>query len=127
MSYAAKFRMLAFGALAALGVECYIGLALGFAPGWANGWSGGLSIHRVWSAGMTVILFAIEVTVGLGLGALISLLLCRFPTGRRYVWLMFGIWLWASTALAMLICLQFYRVTYASTLKMWPNGYGVGP
>ncbi len=126
-STARTFWMIALGALVALGPEFYIGFALGFAPGWANGWPGGLSIYRVWSAGMTFVLFVIEVTVGLGLGALISLLLCRYLKGCRYAWLIFGIWLWVCTALAMLNCMHFYRMTYASTLKMWPNGYGVGP
>jgi hypothetical protein len=116
--------MLALGALAALGAEFYVGFALGFAPGWANGWPGGLSIYRVWSAGITAVLFAIMVTGGLGLGALICLLLCRFPKGRRHTWLVFTIWLMACTALAMLNCSWCYREVYASALEMWPNGYG---
>jgi hypothetical protein len=123
---AKTFWMLAVVALAALGAEFYIGFALGFAPGWANGWPGGLSIYRVWSAGMTAILFVIEVTVGVGLGALIGLLMCQFPAGRRHAWLIFGVWLVACTAVAVLNCSRFYRDVYASTLQMWPNGYGVG-
>src|SRR4051812_46991768 len=118
---ASTFGMLAIGALAALGAELYVGFALGFAPGWANGWPGGLSIYRGWSAGMTAVLLAIELTAGLGLGALMSLVLCRFPMGHRHVWLCFVVWLIACTALAVLNCSWLYRDIYASTLEMWPN------
>jgi hypothetical protein len=125
-SLSSRFARLVFGALAALGAELYVGFALGFAPGWANGWPGGLSIYRVWSAGMTAILLMMQMTIGLCIGALIGLLLCRSPAGRRFAGLVFGIWLLTCTALTMLTCSWVYREIYASTLEMWPNGYPGG-
>jgi hypothetical protein len=123
---AQTYGMVALGALYALGVECCVGFSLGFAPGWANGWPGGLSIYRVWSGVMTGIVVAIELTVGFGLGALTSFLLCRFPPGRRYAGFVFGVWLVACTGLTVLACSWMYRGIYASTLEMWPDGYPGG-
>jgi hypothetical protein len=122
---ASHFGAIAIVALAALVAEFCVGFALGFSPGRANGWPGGLSIYRVWSAGTTAILFAIEMTAGTGLGAMIGLLLCRFPKGRRQAWLFFAAWLMGCTALATLNCSWLYREIYSSTLEMWPNGYGL--
>jgi hypothetical protein len=124
---AQTYRIVALGTLAALGAEVYFGLALGFAPGWANGWPGGHSIYRVWSAGMTVILFMIQMTVGVGLGALIGLLLSRSSAGRRFAGLVFSFWLLTCTALTVLTCSWAYCGIYDSTLAMWPNGYPGGP
>jgi hypothetical protein len=76
--------MLALVAVVSLGYELMAGFALGFAPGRANGWPGGLSIHRVWSAGMTTLFFVIQMTAGVGLGALIGLRLCRWSAGHRF-------------------------------------------
>src|SRR5260370_31283909 len=120
---AKTYGMLALGAIAALAFEVYVGFARGLNPGWENGWSGGLSIHRVWSAGMTCVLLAIEMTVGLGLGALTCLLLCRFATGRRHAGLVLVVWLVACIALAMLTSSWLYYEIHTSTLDMWPNGY----
>lgn len=118
-----NYGWLALGSLIALGPELFFGFGLGFAPGWANGWPGGLTIDRVWSAGMTTILFMILVTGAMGLGALLSLLMSRLATARRYAGTFFGIWLIAWTSLAILTCFSFYRAIRASALEMWPNGY----
>jgi hypothetical protein len=120
---AETYGMVAFMALAARGAELCVGFALGFAPGWANGWPAGLSIHRVWSTGMTALFFVIQMTMGVGLGALIGLLLCRSAAGRRSVGWVLGVWLLTCTALTVLTCSWAYRELYASTLAAWPNGY----
>jgi hypothetical protein len=115
--------LLALASLIALGAESFLGFGLGFAPGWANGWPGGLTIYRVWSAGMTTILFAILVTGAIGIGALVGILLGRTATPRRYAGMAFGIWLCACISLAVPTCYWFYCETYASALEMWPAGY----
>jgi hypothetical protein len=109
---ASNFGIIAIVALAALAAEFCVGFVLGFSPGWANGWPGGLSIYRVWSASMTTVIFAIEMTVGIGSGAMISLLLSRFPKGRRQAWLIFAAWLMGCTALATLNCSWLYHEIY---------------
>jgi len=76
---------------------------------------------------MTVIFFMIQMTIGVGLGALSGLLLCRSSAGRRFVGWVFGVWLLTCTALTVLTCSWAYREIYASTLAMWPNGYPGGP
>jgi hypothetical protein len=124
---AKTYGMAALGALVMLGAELQVGVQLWFAPGWANGWPGGLSIHRVWSTGMTVIFFVIQMTIGIGLGALIGLFLCRSSPGRRFAGWVFGVWLFTCIALTVLTCAWAYREIYASTLAMWPNGYNAEP
>ena len=41
----------------ALAGELFVGCGFAFNPGWANGWPFGLTIHSVWSAGMSFLLF----------------------------------------------------------------------
>jgi len=115
--------MFALLALCCLVPEFFVGFALGFNPGWANGWPGGLSIHQVWSSVITEVVVVIQMTIEFGLGALISLLLCWFPTGRRYAGFVFCAWLAICIALTPLSYLWVYREIYKSTLEMWPNGY----
>ena len=59
-------------ALLALGAEVVASFPFFFAPGWANGWPGGLTIYLVWSAWLTVTLFVMLMTCGIGVGALIT-------------------------------------------------------
>ena len=117
------YGALAFMALGALAVELIFGFQFYFAPGWANGWPGGLSIYRVWSAGMTAYLFIMMMTVGIGVGATAIFLLCRFPAVRRRSAAVFWTWLVILTGLTAVVCTLAYCEIYASTLEMWPNGY----
>jgi hypothetical protein len=74
---------------------------------------------------MTVILFAMLMTTGVGMGALVSLVLYDNRTARRagqvpVTWV--AIW-----ALIVAVgCSLAYRKLYASTLEIWPHGYPDG-
>ncbi len=122
---AATYGRLALWAFGALAAELVIGFPFAFSPGWANGWPGGLTIHRVWSAGMTISLFVMMMTVGTGAGATITYLLCLLPPARRRSASLFRAWLILWTGLTALVCTMAYRDAYASALEMWPNGYSV--
>jgi hypothetical protein len=106
--------MLARVSLIALGLELLTGFGLGFNLGWANDWPFGLSPDQVIGAVMTTILFAIQVTLAIGLGALIRLLLSRPSKSRRYAGAVFEVWLLACISLAVLNCSWFYRSMSAS-------------
>jgi hypothetical protein len=97
-----------------------------FAPGWANGWPGGLTMARVWSAGMTLGLFAWLTAAGVGFGALIALAVGRFTTVRKVQDVAFVAWLLFWLSFAVVACALFYAATYAGTLKMWAGGYPAG-
>jgi hypothetical protein len=94
-----------------------------FAPGWANGWPGGLTIYQVWSTWLTITFFVMLMTVGLGSGALLSLLVSIFPRTRRHNGFMLIGWMVVWAVLCFAFCLWAFREIYASTLEMWPNGY----
>jgi hypothetical protein len=111
------------GALLALGFECVASFPFFFAPGWANGWPGGFTIYEVWSTWLTVTLFVMLITSGVGLGSLVSLFCCVVPRGRRHASVVFSIWTGVWTLLSATACALAFRGIYASTLEMWPNGY----
>jgi hypothetical protein len=107
----------------ALGVEAVVSFPFFFAPGWANRWPGGLTIYQVWSTWLTVTLFLMLMTVGAGLCSLVSLLACIFPRARRHTGEVLAILMviWAIFSIA--ISSWAFGEIYASTFKMWPNGY----
>src|SRR4051812_17122777 len=105
-------------ALLALGAEVVVSFPFFFAPGWANGWPGGLTIYQVWSTWLTVTLFVMMMTCGIGAGSLTSLLLCAFPRGRRHAATALVIWIDLWVILSVVICLWSFPVIYASTLEM---------
>ena len=123
---APSYGIIVLLAVAAFGGEVFFGFGLFFAPGWANGWPGGLTIHRVWSAFMTTYLFVLMMTVGIGAGGLIGLLL-RLVLGNRRTTLVFYFWLLICSVFTVLTCINVYPEIYASTLEMWPNGYPTVP
>jgi hypothetical protein len=123
---ASYYGTLALVASCALGAVLVFGFPFCFAPGWANGWPGGFTIYRVWSAGMTAYVFAMMMTAGIGIGALIALPLRVFPPVRRHAALIFCAWLVLWTSFTALACTMAYHEIYASTLVMWPNGYPSG-
>ena len=92
-------------------------------PGWANGWPGGLTIYAVWSTWLTVTLFLMLMTVGVGVGSLVSLLANVFPGVRRHTGTVFGILMVVWSIISVGTCSFAFREIYASTLEMWPNGY----
>ena len=93
-----------------------------FAPGWANGWPG-LTIYQIWSSWLSVTLFLMLMTVGVGVGSLVSLLANAFPGVRRHTGSVFGVLMVMWSILSVAICSFAFREIYASTLEMWPNGY----
>jgi hypothetical protein len=97
-----------------------------FAPGWANGWPGGLSIHRVWTAGATTVLFVMLMTAGMGAGSAVCGILALFAWARRSTNRVFAIWTAVCVALSAIVCVWGYREIYVSTLEMWPQGYPAG-
>jgi len=103
--------------------EAVVSFPFFFAPGWANGWPGGLTIHRVWSTWLTITIFVMLVSAGLGLGSLISLVAGAFPLGRRNAREILGTWMVVWTVLCAGTCAWAFMQIYASTLEMWPNGY----
>src|SRR5689334_5089804 len=107
----------------ALVTEAVLSFPFSFAPGWANGWPAGLTMYRVWSTWLTVTLFVMLMTIGIGVGSLISLLACTLPKGRRHSGNVLGTWMVIWTVLAAATCLWAYGDIYASTLEMWPKGY----
>lgn len=120
---ATAYLALAGGAFVALVIELVVGFPFLFAPGWANGWPGGLTIHRVWSAGMTAYLYVMTISFGVGLGGLIGALLYLFPVSRQRAGRIFFAWLVFWTGFTVLFSMWFYGEIYESTLAMWPNGY----
>jgi hypothetical protein len=118
--------LLFFLACLALGSEAVLSFPLFFSPGWANGWPGGLTIYRVWSTWLTITLFVMLMTIGLGAGALVSLLAWLFPSIRSHTGNVLGTWMVFWTVLCVATCCLAFKEIYASTLEMWPNGYGVG-
>jgi hypothetical protein len=110
-------------AVVAFFFEAFIGFGLYFAPGWANGWPFGLTIHVVWSSGMTVLLFLLTVTLAVAIGAAVGLCCSWFKAGRRESRRAFALWLVGATATAFAISYLAYGVIFASTWEMWPNGY----
>ena len=119
----ADYGLLFLYACLALGAEALGTFGFFFAPGWANGWPGGLTIYQVWSTWLTITLFVMSMTIGVGVGCLVSLLACIFPVTRRCAGYVFGTWmvLWAIPSAAT--GFWAYSQIYASTLEMWPNGY----
>lgn len=118
-----SFGSISIAAVAALGCELFFGFGFFFAPGWANGWPGGLSMSRVWSAGMTAYLFAIILTIGLAVGGMFGLLLSRFKASRQRAAAVFWVWLACWAGLAALFCAWAYGEIYSSTLEAWRTGY----
>jgi hypothetical protein len=119
----AGYSLLLLRACLALGFEALGTFGFFFAPGWANGWPGGLTIYQVWSAWLTVTFFVMLITVGVGVGCLISLLACVFPVARRHSGYVFGTWMVLWAVLSVATSSWAYAKIYASTLEMWPNGY----
>jgi hypothetical protein len=107
----------------ALGAELVGSFGFFFAPGWANGWPGGLTIYQVWSTWLTLTVFMFLMTLGVGVGALVGLLCCIVPRGRRHAGTVFRAWIVIWAILSVVTCMWASRGIYASTLEMWPNGY----
>lgn len=103
--------------------EGFLGLVLAFSPGWANGWPFRLTIHPVWSTGMSVLLFLLLVTAGVGIGAVACAGCQRFGIGPRRARVLYMIWLACSAILAALASHWAFGVIHASTREMWPDGY----
>ena len=91
-----------------LGAEVVARFPFFFAPGWANGWPGGLTIYRVWSTWLTVTLFVMLMMCGIGVGSLISLLLCGFPSGRRSAGTALATWIAFWAVLSLVACLRAF-------------------
>jgi hypothetical protein len=72
---------------------------------------------------MTISMFVMLMTLGVGVGSLIIFLLCIIGGGQLPVRHLFWIWVAIWFVLSALICLWAYREIYASTLEMWPKGY----
>jgi hypothetical protein len=119
----ANFGLLLTLACVMLAAEAVVSFPLWFAPGWANGWPGGLTIHQVWSTCFTIMLFIMLITVGVGLGSAISLVVCIFTRGRGQAGSVFGVWIVIWTIISAAVCFLAFKWMYASTLEMWPGGY----
>jgi hypothetical protein len=122
LSWANCARLFAIACLV-LVAEAVVSFPFFFAPGWANGWPGGLTIYQIWSTWLTITLFFMVMTAGIGVGALISLLACTFSLGRRHSGDVLGVWMIIWTALSLAASFWAFTAIYASTLEMWPNGY----
>jgi hypothetical protein len=109
--------------LLALAGELFFGFGLAFNPGWANGWPFGLTIHSVFSAGMSLLLFLILVTAAALIGAIVGAACSYFGAGLRRGRAVYAGWLVCCCVLALVASLWAFREIYASTLEMWPNGY----
>jgi len=107
----------------ALAGELFVGCGFAFNPGWANGWPFGLTIHSVWSAGMSFLLFLILMTAAAGIGAIVGATYSCFGVGFRHGRAVYVGWLVCCCVLALAASLWAFREIYASTLEMWPNGY----
>lgn len=103
-------------------LELYVGFSLWFAPGWANGWPG-LSMHAVWSAGMSFVLATFLITVAIGVGGVVGLTLGLRGIGLRYGLIAYSAWLLSAGTLIWFIGMSVYRDMYTDALQMWPNGY----
>ena len=103
-------------------IEAYCGFSLCFAPGWANGWPG-LSIHTVWSAGMSSLMSTFLMMLAIDLGAVVGLALGSRGIGLRYGWFIYSVWLLTAAILITFVGIWLYDIVYADALKMWPNGY----
>jgi hypothetical protein len=119
---ASLWRLFFLALIAPFG-ELVLSFPFFFAPGWANGWPGGLTIYRVWSTWLTITLFVILMTIGIGVGSLISLLACNFRRGLRNSGNVLATWMAVWTVLAVAACWRAFSEIYASTLEMWPAGY----
>jgi hypothetical protein len=117
--YAAGF----FVALLAFCSEVVCSVPLLFAPGWANGWPGGLTIHQVFSTGMTLVMFVMLMTIGIGAGCGVGFEVCCFRRGRRYAGRVVAVWVVVWAVLTVAACAWGYRQIYASAVEMWPRGY----
>jgi hypothetical protein len=119
----AKYGLLFVVSCSALLAEAVLSFPFYFAPGWANGWPGGLTIYRVWSTWLTITLFVMLMTAGVGVASLISLLACIFPGGSRHsskvLTILIAIW----AILSVTTCSWAFSAIYSSTPEMWPNGY----
>ncbi len=109
--------------LLVMGAEVYLGFGLAFNPGWANGWPNGLSIHSVWSTGMTILFLLFLFTTAVGLGAILCAGLARSGVSLWKCRAIYLGWLVASGVLAWWADHWVYGEVYASTLTMWQNGY----
>ncbi len=87
-----------------------------FAPGWANGWPGGLTVHEVWSAGMTAVVFLMLFATAGGVGAAVCSRLVRRVKSRSLI-LFYGVWLVFGTLAAGAFSVLAFWVIYASALS----------
>ncbi len=110
----------------ALAAETFVGFALAFSPGWANDWPFDLTIHTVWSTGMSILFFLLLTTSAAGAGAATMAICSHFGLGNRFNWAAFAVWLACSFVLAMVATLWAFEGIYESTGEMWPNGYNSG-
>jgi hypothetical protein len=104
-------------------LDLFLGFPLFFAPGWANGWPSGLTIHAVWSAGMTLIIFVLLMGIAVGLGGFVGLACSLRGKAPRYAVSSYVVWLFLAAALNLILCVRVYQEIHAAALEMWPNGY----
>ena len=124
MSRTVWLSLAACSFMALAGAMC-CGCPFWFSPGWANGWPFGLTIYFVWSAGMSFIVFILLMTAAAGIGAIAVATYADFGGGARPGRAFYTGFLACCCVLALAASRWAFREIYASTLKMWPNGYGV--
>lgn len=112
-------KTLAFVPLVALLVEFFSAFQFYFAPGWANGWPG-LSMHVVWSSGMTLFVFITLMTCACSVAGILGWLVLTLWSSFRHARLLIATVLGLGFIVAGLFSWWFYQETYAETLRMWP-------
>ncbi|MDB5342428.1 MAG: hypothetical protein JWP89_805 [Schlesneria sp.] len=118
-----RFALLSFAVLAC---EVYTGFGISFNPGWANGWPFGITIHVVFSTVMSVLSFLILMTASSFVGSLIASCFAAIGVGDRHLRPAFILLIICCTAPAAILAQMCFMEIYASTFKMWPDGYPVG-
>lgn len=87
-----------------------------FAPGWANGWPGGLTVHEVWSAGMTAVVSLVLFATAAGAGAAVCSRLVGRVNSKNLI-LFYGAWLVSAALAAGAVGVVAFWVIYASALQ----------
>jgi len=118
-----EWMEIAGGSFVTLGGLMFFGFWLAFTPGWANGWPLGLSIHHVWPAGMSVLLFLLLMMAAATVGAVVGAVCSRWGVGLRRGRAIYAGWLVGSGVVALVASFWAFRVNHAAALEMWPNGY----
>lgn len=90
-----------------------------FAPGWANGWPG-LSMHVVWTSGMTFFVFIMLMTCASSFAGALGWLVLTVWSTFRHVGLLIASVLGIGLVVAGMLSRWFYQEVYDETLRMWP-------